>query len=290
MGHEGSGVVLQIGPDVKKVNVGDHVVLSWLKGSGLEASSTLYESAKGTINSGAVSTFLTKSVVSENRVTPISKEMPLKEAALLGCAVPTGAGMVLNTAKVRPGSTLAIFGTGGIGLAAILVASSICSKVIAIDINETKLNLAKRLGATHTVNAKDQAVAQVIRQYTDNRGVDYAIESAGLKETMEAAFESIRPAGGLCILAGNLPHGQRIKLDPYDLIKGKRIIGTWGGESTPDKDIPQYVQRYLDKNLPLELLITHEYTLPDINRALFDLTRGQVGRAVINVSRIEPGN
>ena len=283
LGHEASGIVIKTGPGVEKVKTGDHVVLSWIKGSGADVPSSVYESDFGKVNAGAITTFMNYAVISENRLTPIKKEMPLKEAALLGCAIPTGAGIVLNSTGLRPGETIAIFGVGGIGGSAVIAADIMAAaKIIAIDIFDHKLEHARSLGATHTINARKEDCISKIYQITDGKGVDYAIESAGKCETMEIAFRSVRDMGGLCVLAGNLPVGEQILIDPFDLIKGKRIVGTWGGETKPDRDIPLYVDLYLKGRLKLENLITHCYSLEDINTAIEDLKSGKVGRALID--------
>ncbi|MEW6419819.1 MAG: zinc-binding dehydrogenase [Nitrospirota bacterium] len=285
LGHEGSGIVEAIGEGVKKVKIGDYVVLTWIKGSGADVPSTFYKRSDGTIiNSGAISTFLTKAVISENRLVKIPKEMSLREASLLGCAIPTGAGIVMNTAKVSSNNSVAIFGIGGIGLSALLAAKLAGAKVIiAIDVLDHKLEQAIKFGATHTINARKQDVLSEIMNISNNLGVDYAIESAGKKESMETAFQSVRDNGGLCIIAGNLPQGEQISINPFDLIKGKRIIGTWGGETNPDKDIPRYVDLYLSGKFKLEALITHLYKLEDVNEALSALDSGEVGRIIIEV-------
>lgn len=284
LGHEGSGIVIKTGTGVKKVSPGDHVVISWIKGNGADISSTIYESNSGKINAGAVTTFMDYAVISENRLTPIKKDMPLKEAALLGCAIPTGAGIVLNSMKLQTGDTIAIFGVGGIGLSAVMAAKSVsASSIIAIDIFDHKLEHARSLGATHTINfRKQQDCISEIYNITHGKGVDFAIESAGRRETMELAFRSVRDMGGVCVLAGNLPVGEKISIDPYDLIKGKRIIGTWGGETQPDRDIPLYVDLFINGKLPLKNLITHSYSLEEINIAIEDLKSGKVGRALID--------
>ena len=285
LGHEGSGIVRDVGPEVTKVRTGDHVVLSWIKGSGRDVPSTLYESEKGPINSGAISTFMQTTVVSENRITPISKKIPLKEAALLGCAIPTGSGIILNSIEFHPGNTIAIFGVGGIGMSSILAANLMhASKIIAIDILDKKLQTAMDLGATHLINSKKENVVTQIQKITGGIGVDYAVEAVGKTETMEIAFKSVRDKGGICVLAGNLPHGEKILLDPFDFIKGKKIIGTWGGETYPDRDIPLYVELYLAGKLDLKKLITHDFDLGQINDAFNELEKGNVGRALINMN------
>lgn len=285
LGHEGSGTVLAVGAGVTKVRAGDRVVLTWIKGDGEEVPSSAYDSEQGVINSGAVSTFLRHAVVSENRVVPLPPDMPLREAALLGCALPTGAGLVLNLADLRPGSSLAVFGVGGIGLSAVLAGRlREASPLIAVDVVESKLDDARRLGATHTLNARKSDPLATVLGLTGGRGVDCAVEAAGRRETMETAFRCVRDRGGLCILAGNLPHGEHIRVDPYDLIRGKRILGTWGGETRPDRDVPLYAAWFREGRLPLAELISREYPLAEVNEALDDLEGGRVARALINLA------
>ncbi|MCX5751945.1 MAG: zinc-binding dehydrogenase [Candidatus Saganbacteria bacterium] len=282
LGHEGAGVVEAIGPGVTKVKNGDHVVLSWIKGSGINASAPVYYSGDKRINSGQLSTFNEYTVTAENRVTPIRKEMPLDLAALFGCAVATGMGAVFNNAKLKQGESIAVFGVGGIGLSAIH-AAAICgaSIIIAIDVSEAKLEQAKQLGATHLINVASMDVVKAIKQLTNDKGVDYAIESAGLKGTMEQAFEVVRVGGGKTILIGNLPSGQKIEIDPFALICGKQIVGSWGGETNPDIDIPKYVELYLSGKLKLEKMLTHHFSLGQINEAFNALESGRAGRAII---------
>lgn len=284
MGHEGSGIVIQISEGVTKVKPGDHVVLSWIKGSGVEVPSTQYISKDGIVNSGAISTFMRHTVASENRLTPIPNTIPLREAALLGCAIPTGAGMVFNTSGIRPGGTMAVFGVGGVGMSAVHAANILnASIIIAVDIHEQKLEMAKSLGATHLINAGIKDVLRCIREITDGIGVDCAIEAAGVADVMETAYRAVRQNGGLCILAGNLPRDQVISIDPFELIQGKRVVGTWGGETQVDRDIPLYVTLYLSGKLHLNTFITHEYPLTLINQAFQDLENGKVGRALIQM-------
>lgn len=285
LGHEGSGIVEAIGVGVKKVKIGDRVVLTWIKGSGSDISATSYKRKNGSIiNSGAISTFMTKAVISENRLVKIPDEMPLREAALLGCAIPTGAGIVFNTACLKPGDSVVVFGVGGIGLSAILAAKSKqASIIIAVDISENKFDQALQLGTTHIINAKKQDVLAAILSITKKRGVDFAIECAGKKESMETAFKSVRDKGGLCIIAGNLPAGQEISLNPFDLIKGKRIVGTWGGESLIDKDILFYIDEYLAGRFKIDLLIGKESRLGEINEIIQEMEVGQKGRVLINL-------
>lgn len=286
LGHEGSGVVVDVGPDVQKVKVDDHVVLTWIKGSGIDVPSTQYRTRDGSIvNSGAISTFMEYAVVSENRLVAIDKRMPLKEAALLGCAAPTGAGIVINTMKLAQGKSIAIFGIGGIGSSALLAAKmKEAGQIIAVDVSDDKLAFARSLAATHTVNIKKEDVLDIIMKITGGRGVDYSIESAGKKESMEMAFRSVCDNGGLCVIAGNLPKGETIHIDPFDLIRGKRIIGTWGGEARPDADIPLYADLFLSEKLGLTKLIDQSFPLADIDKGLARLENLAIGRVILNIA------
>ena len=283
LGHEGAGEVLQTGAEVTKVKQGDRVVITWIKGSGCDVPSSQYFYKDQVINSGAVSTFMTKAVISENRLVPIS-DIPMEVAALLGCAVPTGAGMVFNELKPEPGSSIAIWGAGGIGLCSILAAAvSGCNPIIAIDINEEKLALARNCGATHSIVGGNDAIAAVMN-ITDGQGTDYGIESAGLTATMEQGFATTRKYGGSFLIAGNPPHGNTIKIDPFDLIAGKQIAGSWGGATKPDHDIPMYAKMYRDGKIGLEKLITHSMPFERINEAFSFVENGLAGRVVLDMS------
>jgi S-(hydroxymethyl)glutathione dehydrogenase/alcohol dehydrogenase len=285
LGHEGSGIVKNIGKGVTLVKPGDFVILSWIKGPGLDAPSSYYiKDGEKKINSGAISTFTQFAIISENRLTKITSKMPPDKAALLGCAVPTGAGIVMNTLKVKEDNSIAIFGIGGVGLSALFAAVAMnCKRIIAIDINDQKLKIAEKLGATYTINPKHIDVLDLIKDITDGVGVDYAVEAAGVKETMELAFESIRTTG-TAVIAGNLKQNEKISIDPFDLIKGKRLLGSWGGETKPEHDIPLYVEMYLSGKMNLDKMISQEYKLEKINEAFTDLENGNVIRPLINMN------
>ena len=287
LGHEGAGTVLSIGDGVKKVKVGDSVVLSWIKGEGADVSSATYQSDIGPINSGAISTFMTYSVTCENRLVPMTDgNLPQRDAALLGCAVPTGAGAIINTANVGKDTSVSVFGVGGIGMSAVLAAvMREAITIIAVDIVDDKLNAAKSAGATRVINATRVNPVDRIKDITGGVGVDIAIEAAGKPETMEAAYSSVAYGGGLCILVGNVSFGKKISLDPYDLIKGKRIVGSWGGETDPDQDLPKYAEMYVKGIFPFGQLVSHEWPLEEINTAFDELEAGRVSRALVNVKK-----
>ena len=282
LGHEGSGIVLECGPGVTKVKPGDHVVLSWIKGSGIEAPSPRYKTSSHVINSGPITTFQTHSIVSENRITPIAPKIPLEEAALIGCAVSTGLGIALHEAELKPHHSIAVFGVGGIGLN-VIQGASLCGTrlILAVDIYNHKLEMAKTLVATHVIRSDLENGIDIIFSLTEGKGVDFAIECAGTRQTMENAFKVTKPKGGKTILAGNLQKGSSIEIDPFDLILGKNIVGTWGGKTNPDRDFPKYLQWYMEGKLKLKELISHRFPLGDINHAFDALRRGEILRSII---------
>jgi S-(hydroxymethyl)glutathione dehydrogenase/alcohol dehydrogenase len=285
LGHEGAGIVLSIGNEVTRVTPGDRVVMSWIKGAGLDIPSTQYKCGQLPINSGAISTFMTHSIVSENRLTRISQAIPLKLAALLGCAVPTGAGTVINVAKVGTNQSIAVFGAGGgIGMAAVMASKMMKAfPIIAIDISQSKLIKAKDLGATHLINSFLTDPVEEIKKITQSRGVLVALDCSGNIEAMNQAFSSVSTNHGLCIVAGNPPYQRQMSINPYELIAGKKLIGTWGGCTDIDKDIDYYIKMYLSGAMELDKLNTKEYRFNDINIALQELEDGLVGRPIINM-------
>ena len=255
-----------------------------MKGSGINASAVQYLLGDEKINAGALTTFNEYTVASENRLTPIRKDMPLDKAALIGCAISTGAGAIFNTAKVKPGNSVAVFGAGGVGLSAIQASAlSLANPIIAVDISEANLVRAQKFGATRIIHAKKEDPVSTIRELTANLGADAAVESAGVRASMEQAFDCVR-RGGLAVLIGNLPYQEKISIDPFELICGKRIVGSWGGETDPDKDFPRYVDRYCSGKLKLDELITHRFKLEEINRAFDLMEQGALGRAIIEFS------
>lgn len=282
LGHEGSGYVEDTGPGVSKVQRGDRVILGWIKGRGMEAGGTVYSRGERRINAGGVTTFNEHAVVSENRCVLVPAGVPMDIAVLFGCAIPTGAGIVTNTLCPAPGSSVAVFGLGGVGLSALMATGLYdCAAVIAVDVEDDKLALARDFGASATINARRQDPVAAIYELTGGRGVDCSIEAAGTTASIEQAFRAVRKGGGRCIFASHPPQGESIRLDPYDLICGKRIEGSWGGGCDPDRDVPRFAELYRQGRLPLERLITRRYTLDQINEALDDLERRKVGRPLI---------
>ncbi|MDB3912796.1 zinc-binding dehydrogenase [Paracoccaceae bacterium] len=286
LGHEGSGKVISIGEGVSKVSLGELVVLGWIKGNGLESGGMQYhcDCLPQKINAGGVTTFNEYALVSENRVVPLPLGVPLDIAVLFGCALPTGAGIITNDLRPIAGSSVAVFGLGGIGMSALMATMLFqCAKVIAIDVSADKLELALSFGATHTIDAGTSDPINEIRALTGGLGVDYAVEASGQVKVIEQAFASIRCGSGVCVFATHPEQGNTISIDPYELICGKQIRGSWGGSSNPDRDIPMFAKLYLEGKLPLEKLITKRYRLDDINEALDDLEHRRVGRPLIEI-------
>ncbi|MCF7866036.1 zinc-binding dehydrogenase [Candidatus Woesearchaeota archaeon] len=284
LGHEAVGVVEKVSSNVSKVSIGDKVVLTWIKGTGCDVSGSTYIDSEGvSINSGAITTFSNYAVLSENRLVKIPESVPDSIAPLFGCAIPTGVGIIQNELDVQEGQSIAIFGVGGVGSAALLGAVARKAKnIIAVDINDEKLNIAKELGATHVINIREN-VLDIIKKITMDKYLDFAVDCSGNIATMELAFKSINDKGTL-VIAGNPKKGETISIVPFDLIKGKRIIGSWGGSTNPDKDIPLYIKQYLDGDLHVELLKTKIYSLEDINEAIVSFKKGDFSRVLLDCS------
>ena len=287
LGHEGSGIVVSVGKKVTKVREGDHVILSWIRGYGTSTSPQPIEHNGQQINRGSVTTFSDYTVVSENRVTPIRKDMPLRPLALIGCAVATGMGMVFNNARVEEGSSIMVIGCGGIGINAVHAASIAKARtIIAVDRLEEKLEVAKRFGATHTVNSSKLDLNQELEKLTNQQGLDYAIEAVGKKETMEVAYNSVKKTSGKAILCGvPNPPGQTIEIDPFPLYYGRQLVGTSGGETNPDIDFDDYCSMYIDGVLKLDDMISHVLSLDDINEGIELMKAGKCIRILIDMQK-----
>lgn len=286
LGHEGTGKVISVGYGVTKVKPGDWVVLGWIKADGIDAGGCKYLLGDKTVNAGAVTTFNEQAIVSENRLVLLPKGIPLDIGVLFGCAMPTGAGIILNKVKPKSNHVVLIYGLGGVGLSALMALKLFkCKEIIVVDTSDNKLNLAAELGARICLNPKYQDINSEINKITGGVGVDYAIEAAGSVSTIESAFGLIKKKGGVCIFASHPPLGQKIKIDPFELISGKEIYGSWGGYSKPDIDIPILANYYLNGTLPLSKMINKVYDLDDINKAIIDLRKGDARRPVILIDK-----
>ena len=284
LGHEGTGTVLETGEGVTKVKSGDKVVLSWLKGSGIEAGGAVYDWNGKKVNAGGVTTFQKHAVVSENRLTLVPGCMEMDTAVLLGCAAPTGMGAVVNVLNLKPGDTIAIFGTGGIGLNAVLAAvAGGATTIIGVDPNTGRRALAKIYGASHVINPADGDVLEQLRSVVP-QGVDLAVEATGLPEVMDQAINSVRAQGGRAVVIGNAKYGTELKLNPSVFNQGKSLMGTWGGDSMPDRDTKKFADVLCNCHAPIKGLLSAPYALAQVNEALADLASGKVGRPLIDMS------
>jgi len=281
MGHEGTGRVLEIGPGVARVKPGERVVLSWIKASGNNVAGSVYRWGDRSVNAGAVTTFQRHAVVSENRLTPLAGDFDLGEAVMLGCALPTGVGAVINTANARAGESLAVFGCGGVGLCAIMggVAAG-CAPVIAIDPNPLRRELALSAGASE---ALDPAACDVLAELRKRfgSGVDIAVEASGIPAVMRQSLESVRNQGGRAVVIGNAPHGKTIEIDPRLFNDGKSLLGCWGGDVQPDRDFPRFIRLLAAGRIGAGAILSKPYRLEQINEAMSDFAQGRIGRPLI---------
>ena len=283
LGHEGTGTVIEAGSAVTKVKAGDKVVLSWIKGTGIEVGGAVYDWDGKKVNAGGVTTFQRHAVVSENRLTLLPPDLPMDVAVLLGCAAPTGMGAVYNVLKVQPGDAVAVFGTGGIGLNALMAAALAgAMPVIGIDPNPTRRALAQIYGATHVIDASGDVLAEIKKIVP--QGVDLAVESSGIPAVMEQAINATRQQGGRAVVIGNAKHGAVLSLNPGVFNQGKSLLGTWGGDSVPDRDYGRYGRLLNSGRFPVRDLLSKPYSLAQADQALQDLAAGKVGRPLIDMS------
>ncbi|MFK7802468.1 MAG: S-(hydroxymethyl)glutathione dehydrogenase/class III alcohol dehydrogenase [Anaerolineae bacterium] len=308
LGHEGGGIVREIGAGVTSVEVGDHVIPLYTaecgvckfctsgktnlcgsvratQGQGLMPDGTSRFSYKGKpiYHFMGTSTFSEYTVLPEVSVAKVSKKAPLEKVCLLGCGVTTGIGAVLNTAKVEAGSTVAVFGLGGVGLSILQGAvMAKAERIIAIDINDGKKEIAMQMGATDFVNPKEHSdpIQNVIVDMTDG-GVDYSFEAIGRTETMRAALECCHKGWGESIIVGVAGAGEEISTRPFQLVTGRVWRGSAFGGVKGRTELPGYVDRYMSGEIKIDEMVTHEMGLEDINKAFDLMHHGESIRSVI---------
>ena len=280
LGHEGSGIIEKIGNGVTRVKPGDHVVLHWRKSAGIESATPTYFWKSKKINAGWVTTFNEKSIISENRITKIPKSFDMKIAALFGCAITSGFGAVNNDAKVKIGQSVLILGLGGMGLN-IAYASSLVSAypIIGVDIHSNKLKIAKNFGLTHGILYKEK-IQKKIKEILNGEQPDVVFETTGKHKLMEKAYE-LTPNDGKTVYVG-VPD-KKISIYSLPLAFNKTLEVSHGGNSKPDIDIPRYVRLVENKKTKFAKLITHEFFLKDINKALKLFRSGKAGRILIKM-------
>ncbi len=281
LGHEGAGIVVETGPGVRKVKPGDHVVLHWMKGSGMECAAPRFLRNGTTISAGWVTTFSEYTIASENRVTSIPDDVSFDVASLLGCAATTGLGIVFNDAALRPGQSIAVFGAGGVGVNVIQGASLVnAHPIIAIDRHDARLKQAIAFGATHTINASRTDPATALSGIAGRAGVDVAVDLTGLRAVREAAYQ-VTSARGKTIFAGVPASNEPMTIDSFPLHFGREITGVHGGGTKPDADIPRYLRLFRLGKLKLAEQVTHRVRLRDINTAVAQMRQGVGCRWVI---------
>lgn len=282
LGHEGSGTVRECGPGVRHVKPGDKVVLHWRKGLGIESPTPVYAWQGRKVNAGWVTTFNEYAIVSENRLTSIPEDSDMAVAALFGCAVTTGFGVVANNAKLRIGESVAVYGAGGVGLNIVQGASLAGAyPIIAIDLHANRLALAQVMGATHCINAAEQDAEVAIRKIAGAQGLDCFIDNTGNPAIIELGYRLTKPQGRVT-LVGVPRKGNDISLYTLPLHFGKVLSGSHGGETMPHEDIPRYHSLYRAGRIKLRELLTNSYGLADINQAIADMKSGRAsGRCLI---------
>ncbi|ALA26275.1 S-(hydroxymethyl)glutathione dehydrogenase [Piscirickettsia salmonis] len=309
LGHEGAGIVEEVGPGVTSLKPGDHVIPLYIPECGeckfcRSGKTNLCQSVRDTQGKGLMpngskrfhyqgqelfhymgtSTFSEYTVIPEISLAKINQHAPLDKVCLLGCGITTGIGAVLNTAKVEAGSTVAVFGLGGIGLSVIQGAVlAKAERIIAIDINEDKFEFAKQLGATDCINPKNYSasIQEVITEMTDG-GVDYSFECIGNTELMRSALECCHKGWGESIIIGVAASGQEISTRPFQLVTGRIWKGTAFGGVKGRSQLPDYVERYLRGEIKVDEMITHTMPLENINHAFDLMHQGQSIRSVIH--------
>jgi Zn-dependent alcohol dehydrogenase len=299
LGHEATGVVVARGRGVNHVKEGDHVITTWVDRNNSNTplplvTHALNDRPQSTFMwrdkeiSGSAATWAEYALASDRVVVPMPNDVPTDVTAIIGCAVMTGAGAIINTLQVKPGQSVAVFGAGGIGLCAIAACAIVDAyPIVAVDVNEDKLAFARRFGATHTINAREIDAVKAIRELTDE-GVEFAIDAIGLPGTQEQILRSVRAGysglnrGGIALLIGITPPGAQAILDTNLFIGNRSFTRTSGGDCRPERDFPIFIRWYREGKLRLNDLVTNRYSLDQINTAIDDLEHGRIlGRGIL---------
>ena len=285
LGHEGGGEVVEIGPGVTKVKPGDRVVMHWVKSSGIDSRPPRFSYRGQVLSAGWVTTFSDYTIASENRLTPMPADAPGDVLALLGCAVTTGLGIVFHNARLLPGQSIAVFGVGGVGLNVVQGADLVNAyPIVALDRSDAKLDFARHFGATHTVNVDKVDPRAALAEHSAELGFDAVVDTTGINTVREIAYQWTRQKAGITILCGVPFAADRLSIDSFPLHMGRRIIGSHGGDTVPDIDIPRYFELYRLGKLQLDELITNRFRLSEINQAVEAVRTGQIcGRCVIEM-------
>jgi len=286
LGHEGSGTVVETGPGVRRAKVGDKVVLHWRKGlSGIEAVPPRYGWKGKAVNAGWITTFNEYAIVSENRLTVIPADSDMDIAALFGCAVTTGFGVVINNAKVKIGESVVVFGAGGVGLNIVQAAALVTAyPIVAVDLYDNRLELAEKMGATHLVNSSRTDARRAILEIVGTGGVDVFIDNTGQPAIIEMGYQLTNPQGRVT-LVGVPRKGNNICIYSLPLHFGKGLSGSHGGDAVPDQDITRYYSLFRTGRIRLHEIITDYCELTEINAAIQKMRDGTLtGRCLIRMA------
>ena len=285
LGHEGSGIVRRIGPGVKTVKPGDHVVLHWRPSSGLQAEPAKYLWDGRAVNAGWVTTFNDEAIISENRLTVIPKDFDLGLAPLFGCAVTTAVGVINNDAQLKIGQSIVIFGIGGVGLNIAQAAQMVSGNpIIGVDIVDSKIEKAKSWGVNYGFNSVTTPdLKEQILRLVGPSGADVVVDTTGRPRVIELAYE-LTHADGRTILVGVPRKGDNVNIYTLPLHFNKILTGSHGGSAVPDIEIPRLIRVVNQGLMKLDGLFTHEFSLANINDAIAALRSGEAGRVLINMS------
>lgn len=283
LGHEGGGIVREIGPEVTHVKPGDHVVLHWRPGAGIQARGALYDWNGRVVNAGSITTFQKFTVVSENRLTAIPADVDFETAALLADTLTTGFGVINNDARVRLGESVVVIGVGGIGLGTILGAHLAgAHPIVAVDIHASKLAKAQEYGATHAVNSGDGDFVAAVMAIIGGKA-DVVVDGTGLPSVLEKAFNLAGPRGR-CVGVGVMHHERAISLNTLPLHFGKVLTGSQGGASQPAEDIPRYLRMMRGGRFDPRNFVSHRLPLERINEGIDGMRSGEVIHAMVHFS------
>jgi S-(hydroxymethyl)glutathione dehydrogenase / alcohol dehydrogenase len=281
LGHEAVGVVEEVGGGVRQVRPGQRVVLHWKPGAGLQAAPAVYSWGSARVNAGWVTTFQEQAIVSENRVTPVPDTIDLETAALYGCAITTGFGVINRDAAVRIGESVVVYGTGGVGLSVVLAAHLAGAyPVVAVDLVPERLELARSLGATHTVCASQADAHEQVRAALGGKAADVTVDNTGRTSVVEQAWQLTGPKGR-CILVGVTPKGANVAVDPMPMHFGRVMKGSHGGDAVPHEDIPRYLAMQQAGRFDPSPMISHRFRLDQINEAIAGMRDGSVVRPLL---------
>ncbi len=282
LGHEGGGIVLEVGPEVKHVKSGDRVVLHWRPGKGIEARGPIYNWNGKKVNAGSITTFNRYSIISENRLTVVPSDTDFEICSLIADTLTTGFGAINNDAKVKIGESVVVIGVGGIGLGTVLGAKLAgANPIIAVDLHDHKLKKATEFGATHTINSANENFSETVLKILNGQQPDVVIDGSGHPEVLEKAF-ALTSNSGRCIGVGVMHHERKMSLNTLPLHFEKVLRGSHGGSSQPAIDIPRYLRSIRDGKFDPRGMVSHRIKLEQVNEGISKMRSGEVVHCMIH--------